>query len=800
MGLCIDKSREIRTSDKEYYKWTQWIFIKLFNSWYDTEKNQARDIKDLILCFEKGGSFGINAAKDNNAADFSANDWTNFSELEKSEILMQYRLTYLSYATVNWCPKLGTVLANDEVINGVSERGGHPVEKRKMKQWMMRITAYADRLLSNLNSLDWPESLKETQKNWIGKSQGIVINFNIDNSSETIDIYTSKSETIFGVTFLCISPEHPSLQSFITNENKLKVNEYVEKTSKDSELERVSNLNQISGIFTGKYAINPANNQKIPIWIGNYVLSSYGTGVVMGVPSEDARDSELAKKYDLNFIDVLDKNTNKIINSNFLNGMSTYQANESICQYLCNLKIGKKKTNFKLRDAIFGRQRYWGEPIPIYYEDGIPKAIKESELPLELPEINNYLPTKDGTPPLGRAKEWLYKGKFKYELTTMPSWAASTWYFLRYMSPNNENHLVNSEDSSYWDQVDLYIGGSEHATGHLLYSRFWNLFLYDIGVISFAEPFKKIINQGMLQGRSSFIYRIKGENTFVSSELKNNYDVQKLHVDIKYINSDDSLNIKEFKTWRNENKDSKFIYDGKHFYCDWTIEKMSKSKYNVVNPDDIIQQFGSDVFRIYEMFLGPIQQSKPWMLNGIEGVSKFINKLWRLFYNDKGELIVSHNAATHHELHILHTMLQKVASDIDRFSYNTAISAMMICVNELTAIKCHSTHILKDLLIAVSPFAVYISQELWQQALKQNDYIVDQSYPEIKDQYLDIKVITYPITINGKLKLHMDFDSQDDNETIKQKTISEEKIKRLIKSQEIKKFIHVPGKIINIVI
>lgn len=801
MGLSLDKDREFRTSEKEYYRWTQWIFIELFNSWYDLNDDKAKNIEELVKIFETQGSAGARASKDSDATDFTSKEWIAFNEKEKSDVLMEYRLAYLSFATVNWCEKLGTVLANDEVINGLSERGGYPVERRKMKQWMMRITAYAERLLKNLDQLKWSDSLKEIQRNWIGRSEGAVINFEVENRQEGIEIFTTKPETIFGVTFLCISSEYRDIDSLINESNAEEVKAFVEKNNKLSELEKLSNIDDVNGVFTGNYALNPVTRKLVPIWIADYVLAGYGTGAVMAVPGSDERDHKFAEKYNLEIQQVIDDETKKIINSSFLDGYDISHAREKVFSYLIEGNLGYKKTNYKIRDAVFGRQRYWGEPIPIYYdENSIPKPLSFNDLPLELPEVDAYLPTADAQPPLARATHWLYKGKYNYELTTMPGWAGSSWYFLRYMSPNDNSVFVDKEAAKYWNEVDLYMGGSEHATGHLLYSRFWNLFLYDQNYIDFEEPFKTIINQGMIQGRTSFAYRVKGTNTFVSANLKDKFETQRLNVDIKYVNKDDSLNIDAFKSWRKDYARSEFILDGDKFYCDWQIEKMSKSKYNTVSPDEIIEKYGADTFRLYEMFLGPIQQSKPWMLNGIEGVYKFLNKLWRLFYSDADECLVVDEEPTHDELKILHLMLKKVADDVERLSFNTAITAFMVAVNELTKIKCTKRAVLEPLIVALSPFAVYSCQELWVNALSKKGYVKDEAFPALKEEYIQESEFEYPITVNGKIRTRLTFSLSEDEDEIKKSVLSNSIIQKWTEGLLMKRYIFIKGKIINIVV
>ncbi|WP_338884768.1 leucine--tRNA ligase [Xenorhabdus sp. TH1] len=801
MGLSLDKQREFRTSEKAYYRWTQWVFIELFNSWYDQEEGKAKSIASLVEYFEYNGSSGIDAAKDNDATEFTAAEWNELSEIEQSDILMQYRLAYLSYATVNWCPQLGTVLANDEVIDGLSERGGYPVERRKMKQWMMRITAYADRLLNNLEHLQWSDSLKEIQRNWIGRSEGAIINFKVKDNKQHIEIFTTRPETLFGVTFICISPGHKHIQTLIKNENREEIESFISKNEILSELEKISDINNVNGIFTGSYAVHPITGKSIPIWIADYVLANYASGAIMAVPGSDERDKRFADKYALDILHVMNSESDEIINSYFLNGNDAVRAREKMFDYIKTNGIGKKQTIYKIRDAVFGRQRYWGEPIPIYYdENNIPKALPLTELPLELPNVDTYLPTADGRPPLARAKEWLYKGKYNYELTTMPGWAGSSWYFLRYMSPASDNVFVEKDAATYWNSVDFYMGGSEHATGHLLYSRFWNLFLYDLNHIDFEEPFKRIVNQGMILGRSSFAYRIKGTNTFVSSNLKDKYDTQRLHVDVRYINKDDTLNISAFKSWRSDYSQSEFIMEGDKFYCDWQIEKMSKSKYNTITPDEIIDKYSADTFRLYEMFLGPIQQPKPWNLNGIEGINKFFNKLWKLFIDNNGNIQVNDDAPTEEELQILHRMMSKVSDDIERLSFNTAITAFMICVNELTKLECYKREILEKLIVALSPFAVYTSQEIWTNSLFNSGYVINQKYPEINEEYLQNSKIEYPVMVNGKVRARLLFDVSTDADEIKKKVFSHPAIQKWTKSTSVKRYIFVPGKIINIVV
>lgn len=799
MGLSLDVSREVKTSDSDYYKWTQWIFSQLFNHWYDNRDCKAKPIDELISIFSLHGSDGLDYSK----VKFTSEQWKQFSSKDKSDILMDFRLAYLSYSNVNWCPELGTVLANDEVINGLSERGGYPVVKKKMKQWTLRITAYANRLNDNLSKLEWSDSLKEMQKNWIGRSYGMSIDFKLEGNATPLTIFTSKPETIFGVTFLAVSPEDEIVEKLVTEKEKNNVTQFLEANSAMSELDRKIGVNNPKGIFTGSYAIHPITGDKVPIWLADYVLSGYGSGAVMGVPYGDERDFTFASKYKINVKEIYDTTGKftKICNSDFLDGLTENDARKKINVFLIESRCGVAKTSFKIRDAVFGRQRYWGEPIPIYYdEENIPHLVDESELPLKLPKIDKYLPTADGQPPLARAADWLYKDKYPIEYTTMPGWAGSSWYFLRYMDPNNKNAIADKRALSYWREVDFYMGGSEHATGHLLYARFWNLFLYDIGLVPFDEPFKKIINQGMIQGRSSIIYRIKGTNNFVCSRIKDNYEAQPIHVDINFVDKNDRLDVEKFRSWRRDYEDSEFIYDGDSFYCDYLIEKMSKSKYNTVNPDDIIEQYGADVFRLYEMFMGPIQQSKPWDLKNIDGISKFLSKVWRLFYNESNETIVTDEAASKDELRVLHKAIKKVSNDIERLSFNTAITALMVCTNDLTKMQCHKKSILKELLLLLSPFAVYNTQELWTESLKLDGNILDQKYPTIEEAFIVDEYFTCPVTINGKVRTRIDLPNNCNELEAKNVIFSNEVIHKWIANKEIKRFIFVRNKIANIVI
>jgi leucyl-tRNA synthetase len=801
MGLSIDVSREIKTSDPSYYKWTQWIFLRLFNSWYDNNACKARHIDSLVSEFELNGNLRVNAESDNAVITFTPEQWQAFSGKEKQDILMCYRLAYCSLAYVNWCPKLGTVLANDEVVGGFSERGGHPVERKKMHQWMLRITAYADRLLNNLPRLDWPAPLKEMQKNWIGHSEGVSVRFQVENREQFIDIFTSKPEGLFCVTFVCVSPEHSSLDQLITGMYKGEVENYLSKISLRSERDIAKAIDTPSGVFTGSYVVHPISRTRIPIWIGDHVLASSGTGVVLGVPAGDERDYRFSSYYGLGFIEMLCINTGNLCNSSFLDGYSQKEAREEIIKHIEVNQLGKRTVNYRIRDAIFGRQRYWGEPIPIYFDsEGIAKGVKEDELPIVLPTIDKYLPDSEGRPPLSRAKDWLYQGKYCFEFTTMPGWAGSSWYFHRYVSPDNKEVFVNRKDSDYWRAVDLYVGGGEHATGHLLYARFWNQFLFDLDLISFEEPFENIVNQGMIQGESAFIYRLKGSNTFVSATLKSNYDVTPLYVDVNMVGENNQLDTGAFKAWRSDFNNAEFIFDGAKFFCDRKTEKMSKSKHNVANPDEVITEYGADVFRLYMMYLGPLKQSKVWSLSGIKGLSKFLIKLRRLFVNDHGEVknLIVQDLEEHYD--VLNIMLVKVESDLNSMSFNTAIAAMIVCVNELTRLCCIDRNVLESLLIALSPFAVFTTQELWTEALGNDGYIVDAEFPSKDNDLVVSNTITCPITINGRVRTRIEFQRDTDVSVVKDTVYGNSVVKKWLDGKEIKKFIYIPNKIANIVI
>ncbi|MBS1527905.1 MAG: leucine--tRNA ligase, partial [Bacteroidetes bacterium] len=766
IGFSFDWSREVRTSSPDFYKWTQWIFMQLFNSWYNKFTDKAESIEKLVAHFEKHGSNGINAVCDEDILTFTADEWKGMSSNRQQEELLKYRLTYLRESTVNWCPALGTVLANDEVKDGFSERGGYPVEQKKMMQWSMRITAYAERLLQGLDTIDWPEPLKEMQRNWIGKSVGASVRFRVESqeprakSQDYIEVFTTRVDTIFGVTFMVIAPEHELVPFLTTPEQKAEIDAYIAQTKKKSELDRMADAKTVSGAFTGSYVINPVNGEKVPIYIADYVLAGYGTGAVMAVPSGDQRDYLFAKHFGLPIVPIIDiqnietaadpTKEGRYINSDFMNGLNYQDGTDKVIAFLEEKGMGKAKINYRMRDAIFGRQRYWGEPVPVYFKDGLPHLIAEKDLPLLLPEIDKYLPTKTGEPPLGRAHGWNYNG-LEYELSTMPGWAGSSWYWYRYMDAHNDKAFASKKAIEYWKDVDLYIGGSEHATGHLLYSRFWNKFLVDMGLAFEEEPFKKLINQGHIQGRSNFVYRLidndgRGTNTFVSHGLIKQFKTSELHVDVNIVEND-ILDIEKFRKLREEYHDAEFILEGGKYHCGVEIEKMSKSKYNVVNPDDIITRHGADTLRMYEMFLGPLEQSKPWNTNGIEGVFKFLRKFWKLFHDDQFNFRVSDDTPSKAELKSLHKIIRKVEEDIERFSFNTSVSSFMIAVNELTDLKCNKRAILHDLVITLSPYAPHICEELWVLLGNEAGSLSYAPYPKFNPEYLVEDEFAYPISI-----------------------------------------------------
>ncbi|PRY15701.1 leucyl-tRNA synthetase [Pontibacter ummariensis] len=809
LGFSYDWEHEIRTSDPSYYKWTQWIFMQLFKSYYDYSQDKAAPIENLVKEFEQHGNSRVNAACDEDTPAFTADEWKGMNEQEQSEMLLKYRLTYLAEAVVNWCPALGTVLANDEVVGGVSERGGYPVERKRMRQWMMRITAYAERLLQGLEDIDWPEPVKEMQRNWIGKSIGAEMSFAVENTEERIKVFTTRLDTVYGVTFLVLAPEHDLVEQITTDEQRATVEEYARVAKNRSERERMADVKTVSGAFTGSYAINPFNNEKLPIYIADYVLAGYGTGAVMAVPSGDQRDWNFARHFDLPIVPIsdaqkdMDKQADptkegRYINSELVNGLTYQEALPILVKFLEENGIGKAKINYRMRDAVFSRQRYWGEPVPVYFKDGIPHLLEESDLPLELPKIDAYLPTETGEPPLGRAQEWKYKGEYSYELSTMPGWAGSSWYWYRYMDPQNDKAFADKDVIAYWQNVDLYIGGSEHATGHLLYSRFWNKFLYDMDLVVAAEPFKKLINQGMIQGRSNFVYRIKDSNTYVSFGLKDQYDATPLHVDVNIVDND-VLDLEAFKRWRPENANAEFILEDGKYICGVEIEKMSKSKYNVVNPDDIVERYGADTLRMYEMFLGPLEQFKPWNTNGMDGVNKFLRKYWKLFYDNEGNFAVSDEAPTAAELKTLHKTIKKVEEDVERFSFNTSVSTFMICVNELTQQKSNKRAVLEPLTIILAPYAPHIAEEIWEK-LGHKESISYAAFPEWKEEYLVENTFEYPVSVNGKVRTKTSFALDTPREEIEKAVLSNEQVTKFFDGKAPKKIIIVPNKIINVVV
>lgn len=810
IGFAFDWSKEVRTSNPGYYKWTQWIFMQLFNSYYDQDSDKALSIDSLIARFEKEGNANVKAVCDDDTPTFTAEEWTAFPEKEKQEMLLRYRLTFLAETTVNWCAALGTVLSNDEVKDGFSERGGHPVERKKMMQWSMRITAYADRLLQGLEKVDWPEPVKEMQRNWIGKSIGADVVFQVKDSEQKIKVFTTRVDTIYGVTYLALAPESDLAAALITEDQREKAEAYIEVAKNRSERERMSDVKTISGAFTGSYAINPFNGEEIQIWVADYVLAGYGTGAVMAVPAHDERDYNFAKHFGLEIRQVIEGSMEEgsfpgkggfIINSGFISNMYMKEAMDKAIEFLEEKGIGKGKIQYRMRDAIFTRQRYWGEPLPVYFKDGLPYLIEEKDLPLVLPEVDKYLPTEDGEPPLARAKDWNYKtaeGEFPLERSTMPGWAGSSWYFFRYTDPKNEIEFADKAKTDYWGAVDLYIGGSEHATGHLLYSRFWTKFLFDLGVVSIDEPFQKMINQGMIQGRSNFVYRIKGTNQFVSKGLKDQYDTFEMHVDVNIVHND-QLNLDKFKAWRPDLADAEFILEDGKYICGAEVEKMSKSKYNVVNPDDIIERYGADTLRLYEMFLGPLEQFKPWNTNGIDGVYKFLRKLWNLYHTSSGEFNVSDAEPSKEEYKALHKALKKMEEDMANFSFNTSVSSFMICVNELTALKCNKRKILEPLALLVSPYAPHIAEELWS-LLGYTSSITEASFPVFEESYLKESAFEYPVMINGKMRAKLNLDLSLSKDEIQEAALADETVQKWLEGKAPKKIIIVPGKIVNLVV
>ena len=832
IGFCYDWSREVRTCDPEYYKWTQWAFIQMFNSYYCNDLQQARPIEELIAAFEQSGTDKLNVACSEELC-FTADEWKAKSKKEKEEILMNYRIAYRGETMVNWCAALGTVLANDEVVNGVSERGGYPVEQKVMRQWCLRVSAYAQRLLDGLETIDWTDSLKETQRNWIGRSEGTEVRFKVKDSDLEFTIFTTRADTMFGVTFMVLAPESELVAQVTTPEQKEAVDAYLDRTKKRTERERISDRS-VTGVFSGSYAINPFTGDAVPIWISDYVLAGYGTGAIMAVPAHDSRDYAFAKHFNLPIIPLIegcdvseesfDAKEGIVCNSPrldatpycdlSLNGLTVKEAIAATKKYVAEHKLGRVKVNYRLRDAIFSRQRYWGEPFPVYYDaDGMPQMLPVDKLPLQLPEVDKFLPTETGEPPLGHATQWAWDTAkqevvetsridnqtiFPLELCTMPGFAGSSAYYLRYMDPHNDEALVDKDIDAYWRNVDLYIGGTEHATGHLIYSRFWNKFLFDLGLVCEEEPFKKLINQGMIQGRSNFVYRINGTNKFVSLNLKDKYEVTPIHVDVNIV-SNDVLDIEAFRNWRPEYQDAEFELEDGKYICGWAVEKMSKSMFNVVNPDMIVEKYGADTLRLYEMFLGPLEQSKPWDTNGIDGVHRFLKKLWSLFFGNTDTLQVTDAEPTADELKSLHKLIKKVTYDIEHFSYNTSISAFMICVNELSSLKCNKQAILEQLIILLAPFAPHIAEELWH-VCGHDTTICDAQWPKWNEAYLKENTKTYAISFNGKTRFSLELPADLSREEIEKAALTHENSAKWIEDKTPKKIIVVPGKIVNIVI
>ena len=807
IGFSYDWDREIRTCDPGYYKWTQWALLQMFGSWYDNAQQKARPVAELEAAFAEGGSAAVDAACGEVAA-FTAEEWNAFDEKQKADVLMQYRIAYQGETAVNWCPALGTVLANDEVKEGYSVRGGHPVEQKKMTQWQLRVSAYAGRLLEDLEDLDWTDSLKDMQRNWIGKSQGAEMNFKVSNGTEEYDmtIFTTRADTVFGVTFMVLAPESEWVEKLTTAEQKEAVEEYLAMAKKKTERERMMEARKVTGVFSGSYAVNPLTGDKVPVWIGEYVLAGYGTGAIMAVPAHDSRDYAFAKTFNLPIIPLIegcdvsessfDAKEGVMCNSGFLNGMTVKEAIPAAIDYVEKHGIGHRKVNYRLRDAIFSRQRYWGEPFPMYFKDGIATPMTLEDLPLQLPEVDKYLPTESGEPPLGRAADWTYGG-YPIELSTMPGFAGSSAYYLRYMDPHNDEALVSREADEYWRNVDLYIGGTEHATGHLIYSRFWNKFLFDLGYVCEKEPFKKLINQGMIQGRSNFVYRIINTNTFVSLGLKDQYETTEIHVDVNIVHND-RLDIEAFKAWMPDFATAEFILEDGEYICGWAVEKMSKSMFNVVNPDMICDTYGADTLRLYEMFLGPLEQSKPWDTKGIDGVNRFIRKVWRLFY-DRDGFIVTDEKASADELKALHKLIGKVRSDIEEFSFNTAVSAFMIAVNELTDLKCNKREVLEPLIILLSPFTPHIAEELWE-ALGHKESITYAAYPEYIEAYTIENNCTYAVSFNGKTRFTVELPIDMPREEVDAYVRGLDQTAKYVAGGNIVKVIVVPGKIVNIVV
>lgn len=807
IGFSYDWSREIRTCDPAYYKWTQWAFLKMFGSWYDNDARKARPIEDLISAFERGGSAAVNAACTEHEP-FTAEQWRAYSEKEKSDVLMNYRIAYQGETAVNWCPGLGTVLANDEVKDGLSVRGGFPVEQKKMRQWQLRVSAYAGRLLEGLDKIDWTDSLKEMQRNWIGKSNGCEAVFRCYNgeTEHDVTIFTTRADTMFGVTFMVLAPESDLVPLLTAPEQKEAVDEYLAAVKKKTERERIAQTKTVTGVFSGSYGVNPMTGGRVPIWISEYVLAGYGTGAIMAVPAHDSRDYAFARKFNLPIIPLIegcdvseesfDAKEGRMINSGFLNGLDVKDAIPAAIEYVEKQGFGHRKVNYRLRDAIFSRQRYWGEPFPIYYKDGIPTPVPFEKLPLTLPEITEFKPTESGEPPLARAKDWTYEG-YPLETSTMPGFAGSSAYYLRYMDPHDDNALVDRKIDEYWRDVDLYIGGTEHATGHLIYSRFWDKFLFDLGYVCEDEPFRKLVNQGMIQGRSNFVYRIVGTNKFVSLGLKDQYETTEIHVDINIVRND-RLDLEAFKAWRPEFADAEFILENGEYVCGWAVEKMSKSMYNVVNPDNICDDYGADTLRLYEMFLGPLEQSKPWDTKGIDGVNRFLRKFWRLFF-DGDDLVVTDEKATPEELKVLHKLIAKEQDDIEHFSFNTTVSAFMIALNDLSALKCRKREILEPLTIMLSPFAPHIAEELWE-ALGHGESITYARFPEFDPALAAEDNVTYPVSFNGKMRFTVELPKSLSPKEVEAEIRGMEQTVKYVGGQNVVKVIVVPGKIVNFVV
>ena len=813
IGFGFDWEREIRTCDPDFYRWTQWTFLRMFDSWYDRAADRARPIADLVAHLETHGTEGLDAAGTEELG-FTAAEWAAMTPKQKSEALMNWRMAYLGNTMVNWCPKLGTVLANDEVSEGLSVRGGHPVEQKMMYQWCLRVSAYAERLLRGLDGLDWSESLKETQRNWIGRSEGAEMRFRIDGRDDLeLEIFTTRADTVFGVTFMVLAPESEYVEKITTPERRAEVGEYIAAVKHKTERERMIDK-RVSGVFTGAYAINPLTGKKIPVWVSDYVLAGYGTGAIMAVPAHDSRDYAFARHFDLPVIPLIegadvsegsfDAKEGIMMNSEgpelSLNGLTVKEAIAATKKFIAEKGIGRVKVNYRLRDAIFSRQRYWGEPIPVCYTpDGIPQAYEK--LPLRLPEIDKFLPTESGEPPLGRAKNWTTADGMPLELNTMPGFAGSSAYYLRYMDPHNSEALVSPEANAYWRSVDLYIGGSEHATGHLIYSRYWNKFLYDLGLVCEDEPFRKLINQGMIQGRSNFVYRVKDSNTFVSRGLKDNYETQPIHVDVNIVGAGDVLDTEAFRAWRPEFATAEFILEDGKYVCGYAVEKMSKSMFNVVNPDDIVERYGADTLRLYEMFLGPLEQSKPWDTNGIDGVNRFIKKLWGLFY--KGDtLLVDDSEPSAEALRSIHKLIKKVTADIENFSFNTSVAAFMICVNELTSLKCRSRAVLSDLVVVLAPFAPHVAEELWHSALGHTleESVCDAVWPRHDEKFLREDSVTIAVSFNGKARYNITVPAEMPREEVERLALEHESAAKWLDGKTIRKIIVVPGKIVNVVV